>query len=156
MCLEDMNKLKRQKVETLVTIHVRQMQLFKEIKELVKDHKLKDSQDFEWTKNISHMRFGRMNKRFDAGRVTRILDLIEMARGEKIPDMKREAMLDIKGADEVDLVRSGLEATMEDAYAEMKQVQRSTPGIGNDLRTAAYLVAIRKVVTSYTQLGIFP
>jgi dynein heavy chain len=51
MCLEDMNKLKRQKVETLVTIHVRQMQLFKEIKELVKDHKLKDSQDFEWTKN---------------------------------------------------------------------------------------------------------
>jgi hypothetical protein len=51
MCLEDMDKLKRQKVETLVTIHVRQMQLFREIKELVKDHKLKDSQDFEWTKN---------------------------------------------------------------------------------------------------------
>jgi dynein heavy chain len=51
MCLEDMGKLKRQKVETLVTIHVRQMQLFREIKDLVKDHKLKDSQDFEWTKN---------------------------------------------------------------------------------------------------------
>jgi dynein heavy chain len=51
MCLEDMGKLKRQKVETLVTIHVRQMELFGQMKDLVRDHKIKDSNDFEWTKN---------------------------------------------------------------------------------------------------------
>jgi dynein heavy chain len=51
LCLEDMGKLKRQKVETLVTIHVRQMELFDQMRALVKEHKIKDAQDFEWTRN---------------------------------------------------------------------------------------------------------
>lgn len=51
LCLEDMGKLKRQKVETLVTIHVRQMELFGQMRDLVKEHKIKDAQDFEWTRN---------------------------------------------------------------------------------------------------------
>jgi len=48
MCLEDMNKLVRQKTETLVTIHVHQRDVFLEIQEMCKQHKIKDKNDFEW------------------------------------------------------------------------------------------------------------
>jgi dynein heavy chain len=48
MCLEDMNKLVRQKTETLVTIHVHQRDVFLEIQDLCKQHKIKDKNDFEW------------------------------------------------------------------------------------------------------------
>ncbi|MFT7464004.1 MAG: glutamate dehydrogenase (NAD(P)+) [Pseudohongiellaceae bacterium] len=108
---------------------------------------------FEWTKNISHMRFGRMAKRFDTGRDHRILDLIESVRGETISDEQRVSLT--KGADEIDLVRSGLWNTMADAYAEMIAVLEGNENV-KDLRTAAYVVAIQKVATSYGQLGIFP
>ncbi len=108
---------------------------------------------FEWTKNISHMRFGRMSKRFETGRDNRYLDLLEEVRGTKIPSAQRETLGE--GPDEIDLVRSGLEATMSDAYSEMIAMRDSTEGV-SDLRTAAYLVAIHKVVNSYSQMGIFP
>jgi glutamate dehydrogenase (NAD(P)+) len=108
---------------------------------------------FEWTKNISHMRFGRMAKRFESGREQRMLDLIEHATGKTLTDESRAALG--TGADEIDLVRSGLENTMIDAYREMRAVREREPRV-KDLRTAAYCVAIRKVATSYTELGIFP
>ncbi|RKY17501.1 MAG: Glu/Leu/Phe/Val dehydrogenase [Planctomycetota bacterium] len=108
---------------------------------------------FEWTKNISHMRFGRMAKRFDVGRDHRILDLLEEATGAKLSPERRQELA--QGADEVDLVRSGLWTTMADAYGEMKAAKQRYDGV-NDLRTAAYLVAIEKVANSYGQLGIFP
>jgi glutamate dehydrogenase (NAD(P)+) len=108
---------------------------------------------FEWTKNISHMRFGRMAKRFESGREQRMLELIEHATGKTLSDDSRAALG--TGADEIDLVRSGLENTMIDAYREMRAVRERDPRV-KDLRTAAYCVAIRKVATSYTELGIFP
>jgi glutamate dehydrogenase (NAD(P)+) len=108
---------------------------------------------FEWTKNISHMRFGRMAKRFDQGREQRILDLIESAGGESISPERRQELA--SGHDEIDLVRSGLENTMADAYEEMQQALERFDDV-SDLRTAAYLVSIEKVANSYAQLGIFP
>jgi glutamate dehydrogenase (NAD(P)+) len=108
---------------------------------------------FEWTKNISHMRFGRMAKRFESGREQRMLDLIEHATGKTLTEESRTALG--TGADEIDLVRSGLENTMIDAYREMRAARDKDPRV-TDLRTAAYLVAIRKVATTYTELGIFP
>jgi glutamate dehydrogenase (NAD(P)+) len=108
---------------------------------------------FEWTKNISHMRFGRMAKRFEVGRDHRMLDLIESVSGEPIAAEQRETLA--SGPDEVDLVRSGLWNTMSDAYEEMKRVCDEYADV-DDLRTAAYIVAIKKVATSYEQLGIFP
>ena len=39
------------KVETLVTIHVHQRDLFQKIHEDAKLHKIKDANDFEWTRN---------------------------------------------------------------------------------------------------------
>ncbi len=108
---------------------------------------------FEWTKNISHMRFGRMAKRFEVGRDHRMLDLIESVSGEPIEPAQRDTLA--SGPDEVDLVRSGLWNTMADAYEEMKLALDAYPEV-NDLRTAAYIVSINKVANSYEQLGIFP
>jgi glutamate dehydrogenase (NAD(P)+) len=108
---------------------------------------------FEWTKNISHMRFGRMGQRFETGREQRQLDVIEYATGKKIPADKRAGLG--AGPSELDLVRSGLESTMIDSFAEMRDARVKDPTI-RDLRTAAYVVAIRKVAQSYSELGIFP
>lgn len=108
---------------------------------------------FEWTKNISHMRFGRMAKRFSVGRDHRIIDIIESVTGQPVPDEKRAELAN--GGDEIDLVRSGLWNTMADAYQEMKDAMDKYEDC-KDLRAAAYLVAIEKVANSYEQLGIFP
>ena len=108
---------------------------------------------FEWTKNISHMRFGRMAQRFETSREQRQLDLLESVTGRAIPAEKRHAI--VGGAHEVDLVRSGLEATMIDSLNEMRDAIKADPRIP-DLRTAAYVVAVNKVARSYDELGIFP
>ena len=60
-----------------------------------------------------------------------------------------------RGADEVDIVRSGLEGAMVDAYREIRAVHKRKRQI-KDLRTAAYVVAIDKVAAAYENLGIFP
>jgi len=108
---------------------------------------------FEWTKNISHMRFGRMAKRFEGMRERRGLDAIEEATGITLADSEKEHLT--KGPDEVDLVRSGLEGTMVDAYNEILQ-DLFAHGRSKDLRMASYRVAIRKVAGTYEALGIFP
>jgi len=108
---------------------------------------------FEWSKNISHMRFGRMAKRFDTGRQLRNIELIEQVTGKPIDQERKDELA--RGADEIDLVRSGLENTMADAYAEMNRVMEEDDRI-NDLRSAAFSVAIGKIANSYAKLGIFP
>ena len=108
---------------------------------------------FEWLKNLSHVRYGRMEKRFNENMNTHILGQIEGLTGKKVSDKEKEYIL--HGADEVDLVYSGLEETMITATHEIMNCWKSTPGIP-DMRTAAYVVAINKVGTSYAELGIFP
>ena len=58
------------------------------------------------------------------------------------------------GPDEVDIVNSGLEDTMINAYNEIQEISKKKQGL--DLRTAAFISAIQKVATSYAELGIFP
>ena len=65
---------------------------------------------FEWLKNLSHVRYGRMEKRFNENLNTQILGQIETLTGKKVADREKEYIL--HGADEVDLVYSGLEETM--------------------------------------------
>jgi len=108
---------------------------------------------FEWTKNLSHMRFGRLAERFETSREQAQLDLIEQVSGRAIPAERRAELG--HGANELDLVRSGLEATMIEALREMRAAMAADPTI-RDLRTAAYVVAIRKVAQSYLELGVFP
>jgi len=108
---------------------------------------------FEWVKNLSHVRFGRVGKRFEEAAFDRMLSAIEKATGRIFPDEERRKIA--RGADEIDLVTSGLEETMINAYRQIREIWRSDDRI-TDLRTAAFLNALRKVATTYMELGIFP
>jgi glutamate dehydrogenase (NAD(P)+) len=108
---------------------------------------------FEWLKNLSHMRFGRLQKRFDQNTYSNIVDIVEKTTGKKITN-KEKAMI-VRGADEVDLVRSGLEETMINAYKQIREIKkRKKKPI--TLREAAFLNALQKIASDYMQLGVFP
>ncbi|MBC7552580.1 MAG: Glu/Leu/Phe/Val dehydrogenase [Taibaiella sp.] len=108
---------------------------------------------FEWLKNLSHVRFGRMDKRFSENQNTSILHTVEGLTGKRVSDIERKQLL--HGPDEVDLVYSGLEDTMIDSYHEIREAWLGLKG-EVDMRTAAFTVAINKVGVSYEELGIFP
>jgi len=108
---------------------------------------------FEWLKNLSHVRFGRLQKRYEQANELTMLKAIEEATGRKFSDQDRAAIA--RGPDEQDLVNSGLEETMISAFHELLDTQRKTKGIP-DLRIAAFVGAIHKVARSYSELGIFP
>lgn len=108
---------------------------------------------FEWLKNLSNVRFGRIGKRAEEANYRRIVESIERHTGENFGELERKLI--IHGSDELDLVRSGLEDTMIIAYNEIREIQRQNPGM-QDLRTAAFLSAIEKIGISYQMLGIFP
>ncbi len=108
---------------------------------------------FEWTKNIGHIRYGRMGKRLEAAKENQLLDSIEHSMGRKLEPAERRVFG--RGADEIDIVRSGLEGTMVDAYRELRAAFKRNRKV-HDLRTAAYAVAIEKVAESYSSLGIWP
>ena len=100
---------------------------------------------FEWIKNIGHMRFGRMAKRIDSARDDLLLHALERATGGEMSATQHRILS--RGRDEIDLVRSGLEGTMVDAYREIRAVYKRKRKV-SDLRTAAYAVAIEKVATA--------
>jgi glutamate dehydrogenase (NAD(P)+) len=108
---------------------------------------------FEWLKNLSHVRYGRMEKRFNENMNANIVNQMESLTGKKMTSKDKEYI--VHGADEVDLVYSGLEETMITATHEIMNEWKNNPSIP-DMRTAAYVVAINKVATSYVELGIFP
>jgi glutamate dehydrogenase (NAD(P)+) len=108
---------------------------------------------FEWLKNLSHVRYGRLEKRFTENANINILNQIEELTGKKVTSADKEIIA--HGPDEIDLVHSGLEETMINATREIMDIWSSNPSIP-DMRTAAYVCAINKVGTSYAELGIFP
>jgi glutamate dehydrogenase (NAD(P)+) len=108
---------------------------------------------FEWTKNLNHIRYGRMGKLLEANRANYVLNAVEGLTGKQFSESDRASLG--RGADEIDLVRSGLEGTMVDSYREIRSAMSTNHKI-KDLRTAAMAVAISKVAQSYESLGIFP
>jgi glutamate dehydrogenase (NAD(P)+) len=108
---------------------------------------------FEWLKNLSHVRYGRLEKRFTENANINILHQIEELTGKKVTESEKEIIA--HGPDEIDLVHSGLEETMINATREIMDIWKANPTIP-DMRTAAYVCAINKVGTSYAELGIFP
>ncbi len=108
---------------------------------------------FEWLKNLSHVRFGRMENRYQEAVQLRTLAAIESATGRTFTDVERAAF--VHGSDELTLVNSGLEETMVGAYREIREIRAAQPKVP-DLRTAAFVLATRKVGRSYAELGIFP
>lgn len=106
---------------------------------------------FEWLRNLSHVRFGRMNKRFEQNAQQRLLNAVAELTGQNLP---KDVITQIAhGADEIDLVNSGLEETMITAYHEARETSKRH---NTDLRTAAFINAINKVAVSYLEMGIFP
>lgn len=108
---------------------------------------------FEWTKNLSHMRYGRLEKRLDEWKRESLVTATEELVGKKYMTDQRRKL--VRGMDEVDLVNSGLEETMITAYNEISEIMKRFKKVG-DYRTAAYISAIEKIATSYMELGIFP
>lgn len=108
---------------------------------------------FEWLKNLSHVRFGRLERRHQAAAGRRLLQAMELATGRSFSDAERSAL--VQAPDELSIVNSGLEDTMTLAYQEIRETLRRQPEL-QDLRTAAFLVAINKVARSYIELGVFP
>ncbi len=106
---------------------------------------------FEWTRNLSHMRFGRLQRRLDELRGTNYLTALETLTGKQVPEkLRREIM---RGANELDLIRSGLDDTMRMAFHDILEMLRKNPNI-IDYRTAAYAIAINKMAQSYYELGL--
>ncbi len=111
---------------------------------------------FEWVKNLSHIRFGRMQRRAEESRHQLVVDELERLSSdtgigwELSPDFKEKYL---RGAGELELVRSGLDDTMRKAYQDMREVWHSRDDV-TDLRTAAYLVSIGKVADSYKAKGL--
>lgn len=110
---------------------------------------------FEWVKNLSHIRFGRMERRREEARNQLIVEELERLSSSDLgwqltPDFK---MKYLKGATELELVRSGLDDTMRGAYNDMAEVWRRRSDVP-DMRTAAYLVSIGKVAGAYTAKGL--
>lgn len=111
---------------------------------------------FEWVKNLSHIRFGRMQRRQEESRHQLVVDELERLSSdsgigwELSPNFKDRYL---RGADELELVRSGLDDTMRIAYQSMREVWHGRDDV-KDLRTAAYLVSIEKVAASYRAKGL--
>ncbi|MFZ1298170.1 MAG: Glu/Leu/Phe/Val dehydrogenase, partial [Saprospiraceae bacterium] len=108
---------------------------------------------FEWLKNLSHMRFGRMEKRFDSNTYSNFVGLIEKMTAKQIGDREREFLT--RGADEIDLVRSGLEETMVTSFQQIWATYNSKKDM-DGLRSAAFVCALEKISNDYSSLGIFP
>jgi glutamate dehydrogenase (NAD(P)+) len=108
---------------------------------------------FEWLKNLSHVAFGRMNRRFEENSNLNLVNMVEGITGVSLNALQRSTI--IKGASELELVNSGLEDTMIRSYHEIRETFKNTKGI-DTLRTAAFVGAINKIAVSYQNLGIWP
>jgi glutamate dehydrogenase (NAD(P)+) len=105
---------------------------------------------FEWVRNLRHIRFGRLEKRRNAYQFDTLIAAIETMTGKQMPDKFKEQF--IEGANEIDLVRSGLDDMMREAYQKVRlaKIAHSIP----DLRTAAYKTALDRIAISYDSIGL--
>lgn len=108
---------------------------------------------FEWLKNLSHVAFGRMDKRYEETANLNIVTMVEKSTGVTLSPEQRKLI--VKGPTELELVNSGLEETMVRAYHEIREIKNTRNGV-QTLRTAAFVGAIEKVAASYMSMGIWP
>jgi len=105
---------------------------------------------FEWIRNISHIRMGRLNKRYEEHRGETILKAINSISPKKLTPEIIDQL--VHGADEGDLIASGLEDTMRVAFQEIleRKLSLNLP----NYRTAAYIIALKKIEKSFLELGL--
>lgn len=107
---------------------------------------------FEWIKNLSHIRFGRIQKRYDEGKNKQLIQAIE-GSGHKVPQSLKDKIC--QGSEEIDLVRSGLDDTMRQAWQSIRERFLTNDGI-HSYRIAAMSLAIEKIHNSYRTMGVYP
>src|SRR6266705_30420 len=108
---------------------------------------------FEWGKNLSHMRFGRLQKHLEEIKNQKLVSTIEKMISKPVPEADKKFLM--RGPEEIDLVNSGLEEAMVSAYRGIREVHH-TRVPKESMRTAAFIIAIKKVALAYEQLGVFP
>lgn len=108
---------------------------------------------FEWLKNLSHHRFGRLENRFHHNQFKGIIGKVEELTGKSVNDRERDFLT--RGGTEIELVNSGLEDTMITAYQQIRETMHLHPDI-KDLRTAAFVCSLKKIASDYISMGIFP
>ena len=106
---------------------------------------------FEWVRNLAHIRFGRMARRYDELHGAKLLQAIEAITGKTTPKSIEKEI--IYGANELDLVRSGLDDTMRSGYQQIKEARQRRSKKVKDFRTAAYVVAVQKLMRTYLDIG---
>ncbi len=108
---------------------------------------------FEWLKNLSHHRFGRLENRFQNEAFTGILNKVEEMTGKTINAREKDFLT--RGGTEVELVNSGLQDTMVVAYQQIRETLLQHSDI-QDVRTAAFVCSLKKIASDYVSMGIFP
>lgn len=108
---------------------------------------------FEWLKNLSHISYGRMDKRYTESANLNLVNTIEAVTGTSLTSEQRQNI--VRGASEEDLVLSGLENTMIGAYHEIRELLTNNPSI-KSMRTAAFVSSINKIAKVYQNRGIWP
>ena len=106
---------------------------------------------FEWIKNLSRIRLGRLQRRAQENQTTLMIEALEKMTGSKFPNEYKDLVM--QGSAEIDLVRSGLEDTMRNTYEVISEVWNKNPN-ANDLRTSAMMVSVKRVMDSYHSLGL--
>ena len=106
---------------------------------------------FEWIKNLSHIRFGRMERRYEEAQSRGLVAAIEEATGKTLNDITKGKL--IAGPDEIDLVRSGLDDTMRGAYNHIRQIYIEREAV-KDLRTASFVLAIERIANCYQSMEL--
>jgi glutamate dehydrogenase (NAD(P)+) len=111
---------------------------------------------FEWVKNLSHIRFGRMERRQEELRHQMLIEELERLSAKieldwsLTDDFKANYL---KGAGELEMVRSGLDDTMRTAYQAIREIWHSRDDVPS-LRVAAYILAVQRIATSYLSKGL--
>ena len=105
---------------------------------------------FEWVRNLRHIRFGRLEKRRNFTQLQSMIDAVESMTGKSMPKAFKDEFNN--GVEEIDLIRSGLDDMMREAYQKVRttMIEFKIP----DLRTAAYKTAIDKIAISYETIGL--
>lgn len=106
---------------------------------------------FEWIKNLARIRFGRLERRHEEMKGKLIVETLETMLNAKVPDDLKNKL--IEGADELDLVRSGLDDSMRDAYKNIRETYYSMNNV-DDFRTASYVVAIKTIAKGYESMNL--
>ena len=106
---------------------------------------------YEWVKNISHIRFGRLQRRFDEQKMRDVIAAISKTTSKSISPLLYKKIT--SGATEKDLAYSGLEDTMREAFQEILKEKNKNKKL--NFRTAAYAIALKKLRKFHDAVGMY-